>query len=76
MLEVQNPPKDVLLAKHFHNNGPFCKLKEWLDEHSDEEKEIYEKRKLEFEDKIKPFLNPNQNNKEESDIPPNIEDVD
>ncbi|NQY07107.1 MAG: M15 family metallopeptidase [Flavobacteriaceae bacterium] len=35
VLEVQNPPKDVLLAKHFHNNGPFCKLKEWLDEHSE-----------------------------------------
>ncbi len=30
-----NQPKSLLLASHFHNNGPFCKLKEWLDEHSE-----------------------------------------
>ncbi|MDC7995885.1 M15 family metallopeptidase [Altibacter sp. HG106] len=23
-------PRSVLQAKHFHGNGPFCKLKEWL----------------------------------------------
>jgi len=28
-------PKSLLVAEHFHNNGPFCKLKEWLDEHSE-----------------------------------------
>jgi len=28
-------PKSLLVASHFHNNGPFCKLKEWLDEHSE-----------------------------------------
>ncbi len=27
-------PKDVLLAKHFHNDGPFCKFKEWMDIHA------------------------------------------
>lgn len=36
VLDVPNPPKDVLLAKHFHNNGPFCKLKEWLDANSED----------------------------------------
>ncbi len=24
-------PKNVLLPRHFHNNGPYCKLKEWMD---------------------------------------------
>jgi len=28
-------PKNLLVADHFHNDGPFCKLKEWLDEHSE-----------------------------------------
>jgi len=28
-------PKNLLVADHFHNNGPFCKLKEWLDAHSE-----------------------------------------
>ena len=28
-------PKSLLIASHFHNNGPFCKLKEWLDNHSE-----------------------------------------
>ena len=28
-------PTSLLVANHFHNNGPFCKLKEWLDEHSE-----------------------------------------
>ncbi len=28
-------PKSLLVAEHFHNEGPFCKLKEWLDEHSE-----------------------------------------
>lgn len=28
-------PKDVLNEAHFHGNGPFCKLKEWLDENSE-----------------------------------------
>jgi len=27
-------PKDVLLAKHFHGDGPFCKFKEWMDLHA------------------------------------------
>lgn len=27
-------PKHVLNEKHFHNNGAFCKLKEWLDKHA------------------------------------------
>lgn len=36
VLNIPNPPKDVLLAKHFHGNGPFCKLKEWLDIHANE----------------------------------------
>ncbi|NER18618.1 M15 family metallopeptidase [Spongiivirga citrea] len=25
---------DVLVASKFHGNGPFCKLREWLDKHS------------------------------------------
>lgn len=24
-------PKNVLIAEHFHGNGPFCRLKEWMD---------------------------------------------
>ncbi|MBT8303062.1 MAG: M15 family metallopeptidase [Bacteroidia bacterium] len=28
-------PKNLLAADHFHDDGPFCKLKEWLDEHSE-----------------------------------------
>ncbi|HBY70559.1 MAG TPA: D-alanyl-D-alanine carboxypeptidase [Flavobacteriaceae bacterium] len=27
-------PESVLLAKHFHGTGPFCKLKDWLTEHA------------------------------------------
>lgn len=26
-----NQPKHVLNEEHFHGNGPFCKLKEWMD---------------------------------------------
>jgi len=28
-------PKSVLQPEHFHGEGPFCKLKEWLNEHSE-----------------------------------------
>jgi LAS superfamily LD-carboxypeptidase LdcB len=28
-------PSSVLQPQHFHGEGPFCKLKEWLDEHSE-----------------------------------------
>lgn len=28
-------PAHVLLPENFHGNGPFCKLKMWLDEHSE-----------------------------------------
>ncbi len=28
-------PENVLQAKHFHGKGPYCKLKEWLDEYSE-----------------------------------------
>ncbi|MFC7357678.1 M15 family metallopeptidase [Jejudonia soesokkakensis] len=27
-------PESVLQPQHFHGNGPFCKLKEWLNEHA------------------------------------------
>ncbi len=27
-------PTDVLLAENFHNDGPFCKFKEWMDEYA------------------------------------------
>ncbi|MEM7185246.1 MAG: M15 family metallopeptidase [Bacteroidota bacterium] len=27
-------PESVLQAKHFHGNGPFCKFKEWMNEHA------------------------------------------
>jgi len=27
-------PKDVLLAKNYHGNGPFCKMKEWMNKHA------------------------------------------
>ncbi len=27
-------PKNVLNEEHFHGNGPFCKLKEWMDIHA------------------------------------------
>lgn len=28
-------PKDVLLPENFHGNGPYCKLKMWLDIHAE-----------------------------------------
>ena len=28
-------PKDVLLPENFHGNGPYCKLKMWLDENAE-----------------------------------------
>ena len=28
-------PKYVLNEEHFHGNGPFCKLKEWMDENAE-----------------------------------------
>ena len=28
-------PKHVLNEEHFHGNGPFCKLKEWMDENAE-----------------------------------------
>lgn len=28
-------PKYVLNAEHFHGNGAFCKLKEWMDKHAE-----------------------------------------
>ncbi len=28
-------PKSLLVAGHFNNNGPFCKLREWLFKHSE-----------------------------------------
>ncbi len=28
-------PESVLQPKHFHGNGPFCKLKEWLNLHAE-----------------------------------------
>lgn len=28
-------PKSVLQAKNFHGDGPFCKMKEWLDENAE-----------------------------------------
>lgn len=34
-------PKSVLQAKNFHGSGPYCKMKEWLDENS-EDFEFYE----------------------------------
>ena len=27
-------PESVLVASNFHGTGPFCKLKEWMDEHA------------------------------------------
>lgn len=27
-------PKNVLVAKHFHGEGPFCKMKEWMNENA------------------------------------------
>ena len=29
-------PKNVLVAENFYGDGPYCKLKEWLDLHSEE----------------------------------------
>lgn len=28
-------PENILQARHFHGKGPYCKLKEWLDEHAE-----------------------------------------
>lgn len=29
-------PANVLLAEHFHGNGPFCKMKEWMDQNAND----------------------------------------
>ena len=34
-------PESVLVASNFHGTGPFCKMKEWMDEHA-ESFEFYE----------------------------------
>ena len=28
-------PENVLVANHFHGNGPFCKMKEWMNLHAE-----------------------------------------
>ncbi|MEZ4778425.1 MAG: M15 family metallopeptidase [Flavobacteriaceae bacterium] len=28
-------PENVLVASHFHGNGPFCKMKEWMNQHAE-----------------------------------------
>lgn len=28
-------PKSVLVAQHFHGTGPFCKMKEWMNQHAE-----------------------------------------
>ena len=28
-------PKNVLMAQHFHGEGPFCKMKEWMDQYAE-----------------------------------------
>ena len=32
--KVANPPKNLLVASNFENDGPFCPLKEWMDTHA------------------------------------------
>lgn len=35
IMKVDRQPKNVLSAIHFHDEGPYVKLKEWLDQHSE-----------------------------------------
>ena len=36
IIDANTPrPKSVLQPEHFHGNGPFCKLKNWLNEHAE-----------------------------------------
>lgn len=35
IVDANSPqPENVLQAEHFHGTGPFCKLKQWLDQYS------------------------------------------
>ena len=87
MLDDENLNKNLSSENKETLNKEVSDLLSWLDTHSNEEKEIYEQRKKEFEEKMKPLLQGNSNpknyqqennsqNPDNSSNLPNIEEVD
>lgn len=86
MLDDENLNKNLSPENKETLNKEVSDLLSWIDTHSNEEKEVYEQRKKEFEEKMKPLLqsdtysgNHTQNNTENTENTsnlPNIEEVD
>jgi L1 cell adhesion molecule like protein len=72
MLSDENVNKGLSKDIKENLNSEVSDLLTWLENNQEEEKEVYEKRKIEFQEKMKPLMEtaPNQNES------PNIEDVD
>ena len=83
MLDDQNIKKGLTEELKESLNKEVSDLLSWLENHNDEEKEVYDNRKLEFQEKMKPItesaMKPemfNQTETTNSNNSPNIEDVD
>ena len=83
MLEDENIKKGLSEELKESLNKEVTDLLLWLENNTDEEKEVYDNRKLEFQEKMKPILQggipPGTNIPSEttnSNESPNIEDVD
>ena len=83
MLEDENIKKGLSEELKESLNKEVTDLLSWLENHTDEEKEVYDNRKLEFQEKMKPIMQsamppgtsiPTETNN--SSDSPNIEDVD
>ena len=83
MLDDENTSKGLAEELKESLNREVSDLLSWIDSHQNEEKEVYEKRKLEFQEKMKPLLQGSMPS--ETSMPtetqsnnnsPNIEDVD
>ena len=83
MLDDENIKKGLTEELKESLNKEVSDLLSWLENHNDEEKEVYDNRKLEFQEKMKPItesaMKPemfNQTETTNSNNSPNIEDVD
>jgi L1 cell adhesion molecule like protein len=83
MLNDENTSKVITEELKESLNKEVSDLLSWLDSNQNEEKEVYEKRKLEFQEKMKPLLQgsmPSETSMptetQSTNTSPNIEDVD
>ena len=83
MLDDENTSKGLAEELKESLNREVSDLLSWIDSHQNEEKEVYEKRKLEFQEKMKPLLQgsmPSETSMptetQRTNTSPNIEDVD